>query len=129
VNWGRGLFRLWVIFSALWIAICAAIVVIEARLLDPTKTYEIEGRSKERYDVVAPASATELEAVAFAEKNRRTDCTEGKTGPWCSYPVKLYMPHNPIDWFFVYLGLGLPVMVLILGVGLSWAFSGFRRAS
>jgi hypothetical protein len=33
VNWGRGLFRLWVIFSAFWIAICAAIVVIDGRLL------------------------------------------------------------------------------------------------
>ncbi|KRR09561.1 hypothetical protein CQ12_13825 [Bradyrhizobium jicamae] len=120
---------MWVIFSALWVAICATIVIIDGRLLEANKTYEIEGRFKERYEVVAPARATESEVVAFVEQNKRSDCTENKTGPWCSYPMKLQMPRNSFDWFFVYLGTGVPAASLLLGAGLYWAFSGFRRAA
>jgi hypothetical protein len=54
VNWGRGLFRLWVIFSALWIAVLSAIFIKDGHLLEANKTYDIEGRFKEKYEVVAP---------------------------------------------------------------------------
>lgn len=129
MNWGRGLFRLWVVLSALWVAICVAIIIIDGRLLETNMTYEIESRFKERYEVVAPARATESEVVAFAEQNKRTDCTESNTGPWCSYPAKLQMPPNPFDWFSVYLGFGVPAAALLLGADLHSAFSGFRRAA
>ena len=97
MNWGRGLFRLWVIFSALWIAVLSAIFIVDGHLLEANKTYDIEGRFKEKYEVVAPPNASPAEVVAFAEENKRTDCSENKSGPWCDYPAKLQMPRKPIE--------------------------------
>jgi hypothetical protein len=129
VNWGRGLFRLWLILSAFWIAGCAAIVIVDGHLLEANKTYEVEGRLKEKYEVVAPPSATLAEVVAFAQQNQRADCSESKTGPWCSYPVKLQMPGKAIDPVAIYLALGVPAGALLIGGALYWALSGFRRAT
>jgi hypothetical protein len=91
-----------------WIAFCAAIVIVEGHLLEAKKTYEIEGPSKERYEIVAPPNTSEAEVVAFAERNKRADCSEGKSGPWCSYPAKLEMPRKAIDPIAIYLALGVP---------------------
>jgi hypothetical protein len=128
VNLGRGLFRLWVILSGFWIAVCAAIVVLDGHLLEPKKTYDIEGPSKEKYEVLAPPNASEAEVVVFAQSNQRTDCSQGKTGPWCNYPVKLEMPRKPIDPVAIYLAIGVPAGALLIGRAFYWALSGFRRS-
>jgi hypothetical protein len=129
VNWGRGLFRLWVIFSALWIAVLSAIFIEDGHLLEANKTYEIEGRLKEKYEVVAPPNASAAEVVAFTEQNKRTDCTENKSGPWCDYAAKLQMPRKPIDPTMIYAALGVPAGTLLIGAALYWALSGFRRTT
>ncbi|MCA1452798.1 hypothetical protein I6F35_06135 [Bradyrhizobium sp. BRP22] len=129
MNWGRGLFRLWVILSALWIAALSAIFITEAHLLEAKKTFEVEGPAKEKYEILAPPDATEAEVVAFAQKNPRTDCSPGKSGPWCSYPAKLEMPRKPIDLLAIYLAFGVPAGVLLVGSGFYWALSGFRRTT
>src|SRR3984893_16828082 len=71
VNWGRGLFRLWVIFSALWIAVLSAIFIKDGHLLEANKTYDIEGRLKEKYEVVTPPNTSPAEVVGFTEQNKR----------------------------------------------------------
>ena len=129
MNWGRGLFRLWVIFSALWIAVLSAIFIVDGHLLEAKKTFEVEGPSKEKYEVVAPPDAAEAEVVAFAQRNPRADCSSSKNGPWCSYPVKLEMPRKPIDLLAIYLAFGVPAATLLLGGGFYWALSGFRRTT
>ena len=129
MNWGRGLFRLWLILSAFWIAICAAIIIFDGHLLEANKTYDIEGRFKEKYEVVAPPSATETEVVAFAQQNQRADCAEGKTGPWCNYPLKLQMPSKAINPIAIYIALGVPAGTLVIGGALYWALLGFRRTT
>jgi hypothetical protein len=108
VNWGRGLFRLWVIFSVLWIAVFSTVFVTSEHLLEGNKTYEVEGRFKEKYEIEAPGNATKDEVVAFAQLNKRSDCSDGKSGPWCSYPVKLQMPPQPIDPTAIYIALAVP---------------------
>jgi hypothetical protein len=120
---------LWLILSAFWIAVCAAVVIVDGHLLEANKTYEIEGRLKERYDIVAPPNATPAEVVAFAEQNKRTDCSESKSGPWCSYPVKLQMPGKSIDPVAIYAALGVPAGALLIGGALYWALTGFRRTT
>ncbi len=105
MNWGRGLFRLWVIFSVLWIAIFSTVFVTSEHLLEANKTYEVEGRFKEKYEIVAPANATQSEVVAFAKQNKRSDCSEDKSGPWCNYPVKLQMTPQPIDPTAIYIAV------------------------
>jgi len=129
VNWGRGLFRLWVIFSALWIAGLSAIFIVDAHLLEPNKTYEIEGRFKEKYELVAPPNFSPEEVVAFAQKNQRTDCSENKRGPWCDYPVKLEMPRKAPGLTMLYVAIGVPAGALLIGGGFFWALSGFRRTA
>jgi hypothetical protein len=129
VNWGRGLFRLWVIFSALWIAVLSTIFVVDKHLLEKNGTYEIEGPFKEKYEIVAPPNTSEAEIVAFLNQNKRADCSEDKTGPWCSYPVKLQMPGKPIDPTMIYVALGVPVGTLLIGGALYWALLGFRRTA
>lgn len=128
MNWRRGLFRMWLLLSSLWLATCAAIVIIDARLFEPTKTYEIGGRSKERYEITAPAYVTEAQVVAFAKQNERSDCTSS-TGPWCSYPLKLQMPGRPVEWALIYVGVGVPAVLLLIGSGFYWAFAGFKPRS
>jgi hypothetical protein len=129
VNWGRGLFRLWVIFSALWIAGLSAIFISNERLLDANRTYEIEGRFEEKYEVIAPPNASQEQVVAFAQQNQRTDCSESKRGPWCDYPAKLEMPRKATDFTIVYFALGIPAGALLIGGGFFWALSGFRRTT
>jgi hypothetical protein len=118
-----------VILSILWIAGVGAIVIIDTGLLEANKTFEIEGRNKEKYEVIAPSRATESEVVEFAKRNQRTDCTEDKTGPWCDFPVKLQMPRRTIDSFAIYIALGIPATAFLIGGGLYWAFLGFRRTA
>jgi hypothetical protein len=48
------------------------------------------------------------EVGAFAQQNQRADCSESKTGPWCSYPLKLEMPRKAIDPVAIYVALGVP---------------------
>ncbi|MCA1533846.1 hypothetical protein I6F21_14885 [Bradyrhizobium sp. NBAIM03] len=129
MNWGRGLFRLWVIFSAIWITGLLAIYIAEAHLLEAKRTFEVEGPAKEKYEILAPPNATEAEVVAFAQQNPRTDCSANKSGPWCSYPAKLEMPRKPIDLLAIYLAVGVPVGTLLVGGGFYWALSGFRRTT
>lgn len=81
MNWRRGLFRLWVIFAALWIAVLSTVFVTNEHLLERNGTYEIEGPFKEKYEIVAPPNTSEAEILAFLDKNKRTDCSESKSGP------------------------------------------------
>jgi hypothetical protein len=129
VNWGRGLFRLWVIFSALWIAVLSAIFIKDGHLLEANKTYDIEGRFKEKYEVVAPPNASPEEVVAFAKQNQRTDCSENKSGPWCDYPAKFQMPRKALDPTMIYVAFGIPAGALLIGGGFFWALLGFRRTT
>jgi hypothetical protein len=129
VNWGRGLFRVWVIFSALWIAVLSAIFILDGHLLASNMTFDVEGPSKEKYEVVAPSNTTEAEVVAFAQRNPCADCSASKNGPWCSYPVKLEMPRKAIDPTLIYVAFGVPAGALLIGGGFFWALSGFRRTT
>lgn len=117
------------ILSALWIAALSAIFVAETRLLEAKKTFEVEGPAKEKYEILAPPGTSESEVVAFAQKNPRADCSATKSGPWCDYPAKLEMPRKPIDLLSIYLAIGVPAGALLIGGGLYWALSGFRRTT
>jgi hypothetical protein len=127
VNWGRGLFRLWLVLSALWIAVLSVVLVKDEHLFKATNKFEVEGRFKEKYEIVAPPNATETEIADFVLRNQRTDCSESKNGPWCDFPVKLQMPRKPVNPTPIYVALAVPMGALLIGCGLYWALSGFRR--
>jgi hypothetical protein len=95
------------------------------------QNYQVEGRLKEKYVVEAPASASMEEVVAFVRQNPRPECSEGKTGPWCDYPVTVRMPLKAtgptMDPTIIYVALGVPAGALLIGYGFFWALSGFRR--
>lgn len=112
-----------------WIAVCAAIVIVDGHMLEANKAYEIGGRLKEECEIVAPPSGTLAKVAAFAEQNKRPDCSESKVGPWCSYPVKLQMPGKSIGPVAIYVALGVRARALLIGGALYWALSGFRRTT
>jgi hypothetical protein len=129
MNWARGLFRLWLILSVLWIGGIVSMMALDGDFSVKTKVYDIEGTAKERYQVTAPATSTPEEVVAFAKLHPRDDCSQSNTGPWCQSPVKLEMPAKEFNKAPVYVGFGVPVVVLFAGAGLYWALAGFRRNS
>lgn len=128
MNWKRGLFRVWLLFSALWIAACVGLGIVTGRMLEANRTYEIIGPNNERVDIVAPPTATNADVIAFYKQNQRPDCSKDKTGPWCDHPVQLKMPGKQFPPFLIYLALGVPIATFILGGSLYWALAGFSRS-
>ena len=129
MNWARGLFRLWLTLSVLWIGGIFSIVALDGGFSTKTKVFDVEGSAKARYQVTAPAPTTPEEVVGFAKLHPREDCNQNNAGPWCQYPVKLEMPAKEFNKAPLYAALGLPVFVLFAGAGLYWALAGFRRSS
>jgi hypothetical protein len=109
MNWRRGLFRLWIVGTALFVLAVAFV------------SY---GEIKTQFDAVTdPALIKRLEA-APADETKPFDPDEflRKYDPG-------YIRHNPNPWatLGVWAGIafGIPLAVLALGASLVWAFSGF----
>lgn len=127
MNWARGLFRFWVVGGIAWVGIVGTIAVLDRHVFEANKTYDVEGPSKEKYEVSAPPNTANSDIVEFVKQHPRKNCDGDKRGPWCDYPVKLEMPRRFDISPAIYVALGPPLVCLILGSGLYWAASGFRR--
>lgn len=113
--------------SAIWIVLCMAWIIVTSRLLENNRTFELIGEHNERYEVIAPPTASQNDVLAFVKQNQRTDCTAAKTGPWCDYPAKLTMPRRALPLGILYAAFGFPAALFMLGGGLYWALRGFRK--
>jgi hypothetical protein len=94
MNWRVGLFRIWVLFAALWIAACAAYGFVEWK--NSTAKYEVTDPSGTKFIVRAPGGVAESDIWAFVRdhhvaKQRMADC-EKNHGPWCDAAMDLEMP-------------------------------------
>ena len=93
MNWRRGLFRLWIVGTVLFVIAVAFVSYTEI---------------KEQFDAAA--------AIAAERPNRPlTDAEVGIGGP------------APWTILAMWAGIafGIPLVVLIIGASLVWAFSGF----
>ncbi|MGD0192574.1 MAG: hypothetical protein ABSD74_17690 [Rhizomicrobium sp.] len=132
MNWRLGLFRLWVLFSALWIAGCGVIAVTQWRESQRTVTYEVSDPQGQKYRVSAPIGTSEDDAVRFVLASPeiakwRTNCVPPKiNGPWCDFEPDVRMPGILNLWPLLAVALLVPVGMFGIAIGCFWAAAGFR---
>jgi hypothetical protein len=118
VQVASGLFRLWVVISIMWLAVAGAYVVVSYQNVeqhdltkrgmfdDLTPGYEHCWRSSYGKKVESTDSISIEDLTRIAECERTVD--QGQI-------LKTGIP----------VALGIPIIVLVLGWGLVWAFRGF----
>jgi hypothetical protein len=108
MNWRRGLFRLWIVGSVLFVIAVAVI------------SY---GDIKEQFD------AARLEAIRSQLDTSRPlpQWTDDELRAYIAMPKQI--TPTAIPWatleMWVSIAFGIPLAVLVLGASLVWAFSGF----
>jgi hypothetical protein len=162
MNWQRGLFRLWIVGSVLFV-----IAVAFVSYGDIKRQFDAPWGEAHVWHVTVPQLCGEARGVAGTDYTTQQDRDPGpwdtyaKPNPfdkcWCAlskfrplYPEyndlpdgelvrKLYAAHDtltfddlipaPKPWatmaMWATIALGIPLVVLILGSSLVWAFSGF----
>jgi hypothetical protein len=131
MNWRTGLFRIWILFSVVWIAAWAMYGFSEWK--NSTATYEITDRSGLKFTVQAPRETSESDVVSFmldldTVKKRQADCAKDR-GPWCDFAMPVEMPVERTWLLPVIAGAVVgPLVVFCLGVACFWVASGFQRA-
>ena len=115
MNWRRGLFRLWIVGSALFVLAVAFISYGEIKqqfdtALKPTTTFEVQRPDGSTLDIQAPDMET---AKAMVRMLAEGFIIDKPPNPWATLGV----------WASI--AFGIPLAVLALGSSLVWAFSGF----
>jgi hypothetical protein len=157
MNWRRGLFRLWIVGSALFVIAVASISYSNIKKQFDDAANAAWGASDE---VLVPQLCGDARGVAGADYTTEQGGPEDKPNPFdkCWYAMskfrrlypeyndlsdneltrKLYPYHGipaptepPNPWatvgMWAGIAFGIPLVVLVLGSSLVWAFSGFRN--
>jgi len=114
VNWGRGLFRLWLVTSVIWVG-----------------GWFLAMRPDQAYNKYSTgfAEAKSIVSDATPYQNATTDKDKAL---WAAHMEKLRRTDDRIEGnkrdmqSFVAIGPGFSLGLLIIGGGLYWAFRGFR---
>jgi hypothetical protein len=131
MNIRRGLFRLWILFSALWALACVSIAAVDGHWLERNRVYEIVDPNGGKYEVEAPANVSKEDVVDYVKKAvgskwERAECTP--RGPWwCDDPILLKMPRTDNFTRLIMVVVLPPIVIFVLGVSLYWALAGFKR--
>ena len=144
MKWRRGFFRLWVAGSALWLAAWVAIQWVDYTRPLPTLSdvvYVMPNATEDFYrlnnyfDQFDDHIANNHYKVDFPHKVRLlvhnavpTAIAEARGKDFYEQYSK---PRGPVDWrnqliFLGLIGIIPPLLLLIVGWVLAWAFSGFR---
>jgi hypothetical protein len=124
MNWRRGLFRLWIVGSALFVLAVAFVSYSDIRAqFDrpvPNKIFEVKRPDGRTFDVKAPDMQSAIAIVKalpegfVLDKPELSDADVGLApDPWLSLGR------------VAAIGFGVPLVALVLGSALVWAFSGF----
>jgi hypothetical protein len=108
MNWRRGLFRLWIVGTALYVIVVAFVSYNDIKA-------EFDAAARAPKLVTDPALIKQLEA-APPDETKPFDPDEflrKHATPWATLGV----------WASI--AFGIPLAVLVLGSSLVWAFSGF----
>lgn len=132
MNFRRGLFRFWILLSALWVVTCTTVAALDSHWFDRNSVYEIAGPNGGKYEVEAPATASTEAVVAYVKQTvdldkPRPECTKEKWGPWCDYPLRLKMPRTDDYTKLMAVAALPPIALLLLGASLYWVFAGFKQ--
>ncbi len=149
MNWQQGLFRVWVLFSAVWIIGFAIYAAANWGMLVSTNTYEITGPNGHEYKFTGPSGASREDVIAFAQQSdidrqptlhrievalraadaarntqeaRRLAATYAKVRD-----EPLLMPDSRNPWALAYWAIGVPLLIFGMGLAIRWIISGFRH--
>jgi hypothetical protein len=147
VNWRLGLFRLWIVGSALFVLVVAFIsysdiksefdavarkpdLATNAKLANEVYQRFYSDMPREQFDkkISDPKVIARLEAIITKIDTSRplSQWTDDELLAYMSLPDTRPAP-NPwanLGWVTA-IALGIPLVVLVLGSSLVWAFSGF----
>jgi hypothetical protein len=92
MDWRLGFFRVWVLFSVLWIAAFGVYSFLEWRHKSFT-VLTVTDPDGLKFEVTVPAGTVKEDALEFVRnsdvaKKRMDDCAK-EHGPWCDYPELL----------------------------------------
>jgi hypothetical protein len=121
----RGLFRLWIVGTALFVIAVAAVsysdIKAEFDRPKPNKIFEVQAPDGRTFELKAPDMQTAMSMATRLAKDYVPDKPQ-----LSDYDV--FTP-EPNPWASVAtaagVALGIPLVVLVLGASLAWAFSGF----
>jgi hypothetical protein len=114
MNWRRGLCRIWAVGSIAWVLLAG----LATDLPQATKTYWDFRRLPT--DTAADAGA------ADARASREAEATDEHAAALKELGRRLTMAdRNSVT--FLWVGVAPPLVALVIGLGLTWAFEGFRR--
>jgi hypothetical protein len=130
MNWRAGMFRIWVILSALWIGAWGYYGFTEWQ----GAKYEITDPTGLKFQIRGPRNLSEADAVAFVQHNdtvkkRQADCSQPRA-PWCEFAfvVPDEMP-NEFNMSIIWTAMAGPFILLLIGLIWSWVASGFRQTT
>jgi hypothetical protein len=142
----RGMFRLWILLSAVWLILVAA-VSFES-ITNPylsTRSYILPDQTLKPYLSDSPyvafdiqKSHTEMEFPNEVKVYAHPSISVDSLSAWAREFAREYVQPREKEraqkrWeiFFTAVGwaAGVPVMLLIFGLALRWVFAGFRSSS
>jgi hypothetical protein len=121
MNWRRGLFRLWIVGTALFVIAVASLSYsgIKAEFEAAVAFKQFKQTGPRTFEFTSPEGKThELSGPEGATAEQAWEILQQMGGhPWVS-----------VGWSAA-VAFGIPLVVLILGASLVWAFSGFAATT
>jgi hypothetical protein len=115
MNWRRGLCRIWVVGSIAWMLLAGLVT----DLPHATKTY---------WDFKQLSTHTAADArAAYARDSSKAEATTDQDAPVLKELGRRLAMADQNSVAFLWVGVAPPLIVLVIGLGLTWAFEGFRR--
>jgi hypothetical protein len=143
MNWWRGLVRLWLLVSCIWIVGVGWTYRTEIRT-EPSRTYDYRTSDGLDYEITGPAFSSNLELALYAQRHLNPDprchltLRPGENvfdtfdnPPSClttviNAPLKTIYPNL---WPYVIATIAGPLTVLLAGFAIAWVVIGFRPRS
>ena len=131
MNWRRGLLRLWVVFSLVWLLGCG-VWGLSQRHAGIGAKFPVTDPNGLKFVVTAPVGATKADVLYFVRnsdvvKMRQADCGKQHSVS-CRREIPVQMPGVIEDVVRVLVfSIAVPLIVLILGLIFGWVILGFQK--
>jgi hypothetical protein len=131
MNWHRGLLRLWVVFSLVWLLACGAWGLSQWHAGIGSR-FPVTDPSGLKFIVTAPVGTPKTEILPFLRrsdvvKRWQADCNRERSAS-CRREIPVHMPGVMEDFVrSLVFAISTPFVVLVLGLVGSWVIFGFRR--
>jgi hypothetical protein len=121
------IFRVWILFSALWIAAWSVYGFLEWR----HTIFLVTAPTGLKFEVTAPARTPNSDVLAFVQnsdlaKRRQEECAK-VPGPRCQFVQSLEMPDDFAFWKALSEIIAVPIVAFALGAACIWVRSRFKR--